>query len=108
MADVHHLDLTPTYKVGAVTLLSAGPFLFEWGWVLAIEAGAGGNSALILYVVGAFFGMLGACLGATLAKQWRSLPKVGALGSLLMVPFMFAVWSFLSTPPATGLAGFFW
>ena len=108
MADVHHLDLTPTYKVGAVTLLSAGPFLIEWCCILQVEAAAGGNSALILYVVGAFCGALGACLGATLAKQWRSLPKVGALGSLLMVPFMFAVWSFVSTPPATGLAGFFW
>ena len=52
--------------------------------------------------------MLGACLGATLGKQWRSLPKVGALGSLLMVPFMFALWSFCASPPAGGLGDFFW
>jgi hypothetical protein len=97
------------YKVGALTLLSAGTFLVEWCCLLAFEAAVpGSNSALILYVCGAFFAMLGACLGATLGKQWRSLPRVGCLGSLLMVPFMFALWSFMASPPSGGLESFFW
>ncbi len=102
-------SMMTAYKVGALTLLSAGTFLIEWWTLLAFEAAVpGSNNSLILYVCGAFFCMLGACLGATLGKHLRSLPRVGCLGSLLMVPFMFALWSFCASPPAGGLDDFFW
>ena len=113
MTTIHHvdvrLDLSHTYKIGTVTLFSVGPFLVEWMCVLAAEeANTGSNSAVILVVCGALFSILGACFGATLAKHWRSCSNTGALGSLLMVPFMFAVWSFASSPPDGGLDSFFW
>ena len=97
------------YKVGALTLLSTGTYMVEWWTLLALEGAVpGANNSLVLFVCGAFFCMLGACLCATLGKQWRSLPKVACLGSLLMVPFMFAFWSFMASPPAGGVDAFFW
>jgi hypothetical protein len=113
MTTVHHvdvhLDLSHAYKIGTVTLFSAGPFMVEWCCALAAYAAvANSNSAVILIVCGSAFSILGACLGATIGKSWRSLPKTGALGSLLMVPFMFAEWSFASSPPAGGINSFFW
>jgi hypothetical protein len=49
---------------------------------------------MIIFVCAEIFAMLGAILGGSLGKSWRSMPKVGTLGTILMVPFMFAIWSY--------------
>ena len=105
----HYVDLTAAYKVGVLTLLTAGPFCIEWCVTICMHAAvANSNSALILVLCGSVSVALGACLGASLAKSWRNCPRVAAIGALLMVPFMFALWSYLASPPAGGLPAFFW
>ena len=110
MSGVHQpSDFTAAYKVGALTLLTSGPFCIEWCVTLCLHAMVpNSNSALILVVCGSLFAVLGACGGAALAKSWRNCPRVAAIGAFLMVPFMFALWSYLASPPAGGLGAFFW
>ena len=103
----HCVDFTAAYKVGVLTLLTAGPFCIEWMVTICLHA-AVASDAIILVVCGSLFAALGACLGASLAKSWRNCPRVAAIGAFLMVPFMFALWSYLASPPAGGLPAFFW